>query len=143
MVVMNQFDDTSGDPNESIYAINFQDLLTFNCPAGTQYDETNVELHVYRTTDDGTTFYKLAEIGYPIPNPIRFYAGEFSDGIVVNGGKTYYPLGVNTFTIPGGGGAVFFEDFIQNEEVIYNQGQSTQWTQAPPASFVEVIDDVA
>lgn len=90
-------------------AINITNIPELDCPEGFQFNLNNTELHIYRTANNGTTFFEVARI--PTTQP------TYQDGLQDN--------------------------LIQNNQVIYNQGTTTQWTSAPPSSFVEVIDDVA
>lgn len=94
------------NPGEFVDITNIPELV---CPPGFQYNLNNTRLHIYRTTDNGTTFFEVAQI----PTTQISYQDGLQDNV------------------------------LQNNQVIYNQGSTVQWTAAPAASFVEVIDDVA
>lgn len=88
--------------------IEISNIQELTCPDGFQYNLLNTRLHIYRSTNNGTTFFEVAKI--PVTQ------ATYNDGIQDN--------------------------VLQNNQVIYNQGSTVQWTAAPGAAFIEVIDDI-
>lgn len=111
----------------------------FTCPDGSQYDEMEVKLHVYRTATNSSTFYKLGEYENNVGS--IFYT---TNGSATAGGVTSEDFFFTTEEVTENGTTYLkFTDTIVNNQVIYNQGSTIEWTPAPYSEFVEVIDEIA
>jgi len=95
------------------------DTLGITAP-GSQYDIANIKLEIYRTTGNGTTYYKIPTTG----NPATELLGEYD---------------INS--LPGGlRQDVVEDDVLQNGEIIYNQ-ETPEYNPAPKCKYVTVSND--
>lgn len=81
----------------------------------TNYDTSNIKLNIYRTTDGGATYYKVAEV----PNGTTTYTDTINDSI----------------TTPG-------QDPLEDRDPIYTSGGVVGYEQPPLSKFFHIFDGI-